>query len=73
LDSNAHRVSAIDEIGFVETKHNDSTTLWHRSDWWHREYRNLGVNDQAEQRNAYGSDEFFHILDPYAFAACGAG
>lgn len=52
LDTNAHRISAIDEIRLVETKHDDCPSLRYRSNWRYCEDSNLGVDDQAEQGDA---------------------
>lgn len=52
LIPDADRVRAIDEICFVEAKHDDSPTLWHRSNRRYCEYRNLRVDDQAQQDKA---------------------
>ncbi|MNJ48385.1 hypothetical protein D3C77_435780 [compost metagenome] len=52
LDTYAHRISAIDEIRFVEAEHDDSPSLRYRSNGRYCEDCDLCVNDQAEQGDA---------------------
>lgn len=52
LDTNAHRISAIDEIRLVEAKHDDCPPFGYRSNRRYCEDSDLGVNDQTEQGDA---------------------